>query len=189
MQQKHNRLNLSRYTIGTLVLLIVAAVSATALLQHKRTDAVPPAKPAVGAMVPSDFSFSGLSGWWQGATNRTSMALFHKSDDGCFTSVEYKTGTVDVAAALQKGSASPDGSAGTTPGAVLTVALQTAAGPQQYQLHQYTLSSVGGEQLMGGLELGYVQLAGGYVKIQGHCNTAAELPATIPALQAIKYGK
>jgi hypothetical protein len=40
---------------------------------------------------------------------------------------------------------------------------------------------------MGGLELGYLQLSGGYVQIEGHCDTPDELAATIPALQSVKF--
>jgi hypothetical protein len=37
------------------------------------------------------------------------------------------------------------------------------------------------------LELAYVQLSGGYVKVEGHCNTPDQLSATVPALQSVKY--
>ena len=40
---------------------------------------------------------------------------------------------------------------------------------------------------MQGFELGYLQLSGSYIKIEGHCDTADELPSTLPALQAIKF--
>ena len=185
MQQKHNRLKLGRYALALVLLILVAATSV--VLLHRRTDASPAVKPAVGAAVPSVFSFAGTSGWWQGATNKTSMALFHNSD-GCFTSVQYSTGTVDATAELQKFSVSQAGYGGSsTPGAVLPVALQTNTGSQQYQLHQYTLTGASGEKLMTGLELGYLQLTGGYVKVEGHCDTPDQLPATIPALRSVKF--
>lgn len=190
MKQKHNRFSLNRYMAGIFVLLVVAIASAVVVVRHNRTEAAPPVKPPVGAAVPSMFSFTGATGWWQGATNKMSMALFYNSSD-CFTSVQYKTGTVDVAAELQKGQASQATSSGTsTQSAVLTATLQTNSGPQQYKLHQYSLSYTGsGQKPMEGLELGYIQFPDGYVKVEGHCDTVDELPATIPALQAIKYSK
>ena len=115
------------------------------------------------------------------------MALFHTAD-GCFTSVQYKSGTVDIPTELQKFSASQAGYGGSsTPGAVVASSMQTSAGPQQYQLHPYTLSGATGEKLMTGLELGYVQLSGGYVQVEGHCDTPAQLPATLAPLQAITF--
>jgi hypothetical protein len=40
---------------------------------------------------------------------------------------------------------------------------------------------------MGGQEFGYLQLPHGYLEIWGYCDTAEQLPATIPALKAIKF--
>ena len=183
-KQKHSILN--RYTIGILLLLVAAAISALVVTKHNRTDAAPSLKPGIGAAVPSQFSFAGTIGWWQGATNKTSMALFHNGDS-CFTSVQHINGTADIAAELQKLQVSQAGEGGTaTPGAVLAATLQTKSGPEQYELHQYTLTNPGMD-ILHGLELGYLQLPGSYVKIEGHCDTADELSATIPALQAITF--
>lgn len=157
---------------------------------RNHTDAAPSAKPGVGAAVPSQFSFDGTVGWWQGATNETSMALFHRNtDDGCFVSAQYKTGIVDAAAAIQKtNSALTSSGYSVTPGTTQTLTLQTKVGLQSYELYQSTVTTpTGAQQVEGGQEFGYVQLAGGYIYIEGYCNTAAELPATIPALQAIKF--
>lgn len=176
--------------VGVLVLLVVATGTAMLVGRNSYTDAAPTSKIPVGAAVPSYFLFSGVAGWWQGATNKTSMALFHTPDtDGCFVSVQYYKGTVDAAAELQKLSVEQAGGGTMTPGVILSMTLQTATGSQQYQLHQYALSPDAGEQLMDGLEMGYVQLPDAYVKVEGHCNAPGQLPATIPALQAVKLGK
>lgn len=192
MKQKRKILN--RYTISTLAVLILAAAAYTAfIIKPGSTQAETTAKISSNAPVKSQFSFTGATGWVQGPTNKTSMALFHGDSiaqpaaDGCFASIEHKTGTVDVAAQLQKQQASLASSGGTmTATATPTATVQTASGPQQYDLHQYSLAG-GSEQLMGGLELGYVQLPDGYLVIQGHCNTAAQLATTISALQAYEF--
>ena len=190
MQQKHKHLALNRYTASILVFLIIAAVSFVAVTKYNRTDAVTPAKPAVGAAVKSKFSSTGTAGWWQGASNETSMALFQNSH-ACFTSVEYKTGTMDAAAALQKAQTMLTNDGYTvTPGSVQTMTLQTTSGPQQYELHQSSVTSPSGSnKIEGGQEFGYVQLPGGYVKVEGYCDSADELPATIPALQTVTFDK
>lgn len=186
MKQKHNHL-LNRYTVSSLAFVAVLAITALSIsiLRHNQTEAAPPSKSTTAAV--SQFSFTGATDWWQGATNKTSMALFHNTD-GCFVSAQYKTGNVDIAAELHKLQISQAGDGGTsTPGAVLTVALQTSSGSQQYRLHQYSLSPANGEKLMEGLELGYLQLPNGYVQIEGHCDTPDQLSATIPALRAIEF--
>jgi len=189
MKQKQNYLTLNRYTTSALVLLVFAAASAVVMLHNNKTEAAPSVKPGVGAAVPSKFSTTGTQGWWQGATNKTSMALFHGHD--CFTSVEYKTGKVDVAAELQKQQDLMT-SAGypVTLGSTQTLTLQTAIGSEQYDLHQLNvMTPVGTQALKAGQEFGYVQLANGYVKVMAYCDTSDQLPATIPALQSIKFNE
>ena len=194
MKQKYNYKIINRYSISGLAILVIAAAAFTVfIIKPGSTDAASSTKTAAVKPATPDFSFTGAAGWVQGPTNKTSMALFHGSSiaqpaaDGCFTSIEHKTGTVDVAAQLHKQQASLASSGATmmalsTP----TTTIQTTAGPQRYQLHQYRLTG-GSTQLMGGLELGYVQLSDGYLVMQGHCNTADQLAVTIPALQAYRF--
>lgn len=186
MKQKHFKLKLNRYTICVSILLVVASAFVVYKIMHNRAETAA-AKPPVGAAVKSMFSFTGATGWWQGATNETSMAVFHKYD--CFTSVEYKTGTVDIDAELEKVQNSvASGDYTVIPGSTQTLMLQTKLGPQKYELHQ---SSVvipqGAMPVKAGQEFGYLQLSDGYIKIMGYCDTPDQLPATIPALQAIKF--
>ena len=189
MQQKHYHFKLNRYTTGTLVLLIIAVVSAVLVIQLNRTDAAPAVKPAIGAAVPSQFSFNGAIDWRQGPTNKTSMALFHNISDSCFTSAEHYLGTVDVGTELQKSQTSLMSQGYTvTPGSTQTLTIQTNTGPQKYELQQSSVTTpAGASKILGGNELGYLQLTNGYLKIYGNCETAEELSATIPALQAIKF--
>lgn len=179
-----------RYIATVLVLLAVGAVTATGafVLHNNRTQAAVAKKQPVGAAVPSKFSTAGVSGWWQGATRETDMALF-ENNHHCFTSVQYNKGTVDIAAGLKKATTSQPGLEFTaTASPVLQLILQTNDGPQRYDLHQYTLAMPGSsEPLMHGLELGYVQLNGFYIKLEGHCNEPDQLADTLPALQSIKF--
>jgi hypothetical protein len=189
MQQKRKLVGLNRYSLSALALVAILVITfGMIVLGRSHTDATPSIKPGVGAAVPSQFSFTGSIGWWQGATNETSMALFHNAHD-CFVSAQHKTGTVNVATELQKTQASLTGSGYTvTPGSTQSIVMQTKTGPQSYELYQSTVTTpAGANAVEGGQEFGYLQLSDGYLFVEGYCDTAAELPATIPALQAIKF--
>lgn len=191
MKQKRHHKLFNRYTMGALVLLVVAAASVVVVTNRNRTDATPSVKPGVGAAIPSQFSFSGTTDWWQGATNKTSMALFHSLHDSCFVSVQHKTGSIDAdKAKLQKSDADLTSSGHTiTPGATLAATLQTNTGQQSYQLQQSSVTSpTGASKVLGGQEFGYLPLSNGdYLYVEGYCDTPAELAATLPALQAVKF--
>lgn len=184
--QRHNVVN--RYTVSTLIVLILA-VLAFVVLSTRDNSVASSAPQEVSSTKPTEsmFSFIGASGWRQGPTNETSMALFHGHD--CFTSVEYKIGTVDVTAELDKIQSnlkSMDYVSEST--ATLTTTLRFGAGQEQYQLHQYSVTGTGSAgPVKGGQEFGYLQLTNGYLKIEGYCDTVGQLPVTIPALQAIIY--
>jgi len=188
MKQKHKRHVLNRYTVSLLIIIIAGACAAV-VFKHNTTDAAPKSKVTPPASIPSQFSFTGTPDWWQGATNKTSMALFHKVQDGCFTSVQHKAGTVDIAAALHKRQDSLAGDGYTvTPGKTLTLTVQTPTGLLHYPLYQSSVTTpTGASKVMGGQEFGYLQLSKGYLEVWGYCNTAAQLPATLSALQAIKF--
>jgi hypothetical protein len=180
-------------TVSTLLVVAVAAASLITVTQHKHTAAAPSAKPGIGAAVKSKFSSTGAEGWWQGATNKTSMALFQSTHD-CFVSAEYKVGTVNAAGELQKtqSNMTKDGYVVSSV-STQSLTLQTTSGTRQYELQEsnvVTPTNMGTQnKVQGGQEFGYVQLSNGYVKIMGYCNTANELPATIPALQSIKFNE
>lgn len=189
MEQKHDRKAVNRYTVGISALLVIAIAAVTLLmLKHSFVQAEPSTKQPVGAAVPSQFSFGGADGWWQGATNRTSMAVFHRTD-GCFVSAEYKLGAVNAVAEVQKTNATLSSQGYTVlPVGTQTLMLQTSDGPQKYSLEQSSVTSPSGSsKVMGGQEFGYLQLTDGYLKIMGYCDTAAQLPATIAPLQAINF--
>lgn len=188
MKQEHNRKMLNGYAAGALACLIVAAVVGVGfVVVHGAAEAAPTPKLSVAATT-SQFSFSGAAGWRQGPANKTSMALF-SNDHSCFTSVEYESGAVNVASELQKNrdDVARIGGASTLVGSVAAT-LRTRAGQQKYTLYQYDESDTDSTvKLLGGLGLGYVRLSDGYLKIQAHCNTVDELPATLSALQAIRF--
>jgi hypothetical protein len=141
------------------------------------------------------FSFSGASNWRQGPTNETSMALFSKArPDGtsaCFTSAEFKHGVVNANTEIEK----LQNDLGTTGGNISLLSttpgvLHTKNGDKSYELHQYKIEGgSGSKDAMQGLELGYVQLQDGYVKLAGHCETTDDLADVTPALQAYRLNK
>lgn len=184
----------SRFQIITVasILMIVASVGIGALFMTKNeTEASPSSTSATGRPGESSeslFSFTGSGDWWQGATNKTSMALFEK-EKGCFTSVEYKAGTVDVAAELVKEQDALSSDSYTiTPIGTQLVTMQTQEEPHQYELHQYEITThPGGLKVKGGQEFGYIQLSDAHVKVMGYCDEAADLNHASAALRAIEY--
>jgi len=183
---KPGRFRLNRYAIAALFIVLALATTFVIIkARHSTSDAA--AKSSPPTTTTFDFSFTGASGWRKGPANLTSLALFH--GDGCFVSAEHKTGTVDIAAELQKYQDTLTGSGHTVvPIATQQLLLQTSATPQSYELHQFSAAgSANDSKTMGGNELGYVQLSNGYVKFEGYCDTPVQLAATIPALQAIKF--
>lgn len=179
---------LNKFVVSGGILVIVTALTVGGLtFWHSKADAAQPTK---NTPVVSDFAFTGAPDWTKGPSNATSMALFHSGTDGCFVSAEYKTGTVDVASALQKDAVAPDGYTSVSL-PTQTVTIKTDEGTKSYQLYAYDETSTSGVsgQLMQGLELGYLQLTGGYIKFDGHCNTADELGSTPAAFEAYVFAK
>ncbi len=147
------------------------------------------------APLASMFDFTGSGGWRQGPSNESSMALFSPAaSDGtsaCFTSIEYYGGEIDINAEIEKDEQQiKAGGNSITPLGIQSMIIRTPAGEQQYELHQLKITSSGSaSSIMGGHEIGFVQLQKGYLKIYGNCNTAEQLPSTIPALKAYKLNK
>lgn len=189
MTQKHSIFSFNRYAISFLGLpVVLVAILGVIVALRAQTEAAPAAKPNVAAAVTSQFTFTGATGWTQGATNKTSKALFHKYD--CFTSVEHDTGTIEAdQAKFQKTEANLTGNGYVvTQGATVAATMQTNSGERAYQVQQSSVTTpAGASKIEGGQEFGYVQLPGGYLKISGYCDTADELSSTIPALSAIKF--
>lgn len=179
----------TRYTIVSLASLVVVFAIAVFAFQHKNTDAAPSTKPSVGAAVPSQFAFAGAIGWWQGATNKTSVAVFHNTQD-CFVSVQHNTGTIEAEQAKVQSASNTLINQGysVTPINKLTLAFRTNEGVKQYQLDQSSVASQpGASKVEGGQEFAYLPLANGHIYIEGYCDTPAELSATIPVLQAFNF--
>lgn len=187
MNQKNKHTMINRYTLGISAILIGAVVTYGVLsFKNSTTEAASP-KSDTTQSTESYFSFTGTDGWRQGPTNKTSMALFHGHD--CFVAVEYKDGTVDVTAEIDRIQAGLVKMGYTSlAGAVLTVPSQSSEGHQQYRLHQYSVAGSGSTgQIKGGQEFGYLQFQDGYVEVEGYCDTADQLPTTLPALKAVKF--
>lgn len=174
-------------------LIIIVAVAALIIIRPREATA-PTATHKAPSGLPQktpgrpQFSFMAgkAPGWRQGATDKVSMALFHQYD--CFTSVEHKSGRVSIAAELKQIRTGLTASGYlVTPNKRQTLTLQTNAGGKQYELYQSAVMTPAGlSKVKGGQEFGYVQLANSYIKVMGYCDTASQLPSTIPALQAIR---
>jgi hypothetical protein len=180
------------------VLLIIAVLAATfiAIIVYRDDTAASSssAKPDANVSKQPLFSFDTKKapGWWQGATNDTSMAVFDKNQvHECFVSAEYKKGTVNADAEINKINTELTQSGGGYTVTALgsqAIELQTSSEPLQYELLQSSVSTpAGAEKLKGGQEFGFVQLSGGYIKIMGYCDTPEQLPNTIESLQAIRF--
>lgn len=183
---------INRYSVSVLIVIFIA-VAATIYFLVPNGEADASQSPATTSQLPQKtpgnprFSFMGASGWRQGPTDKVSMALFNDGD--CFTTVETKTGSVNIDHQLKKSQATlAKMGYGSTPIGVLNMKLQTNAGSHTYQLHQYKASGAPGDRaIKGGQELGYLNLKNSYIKVTANCDSTDELPATIPALQAIKF--
>lgn len=181
---KHLHNTALTYGLGALTtLVIIAVIVIAAVFDMNRTS-------PIASTSRSMFTFTEAPLWAQGPTGRKSMTLFHDSH-ACFILINYKPGHVSVADNLRKVHKNlvHDGYTVTT-GSIKTLAIQTSAGKRSFKLHQLSVSANSGSQKMkvaGGQELGFIQLHKGYIKIEGYCDSAAQLPATIPALQAIQF--
>jgi hypothetical protein len=185
--------------IALLITVLVVAILASAGWFELR-----PKTPVVDAATASEahdpnaapmFAFTGATDWTTGPHDATSMGLFGKKDSQgmspCFAAVNYEPGVVNIAAELKKFQSTAG--EGHTIAAVGTKAMtmKTPDGVKQYQLHQFHTSNPASatsamERAMEGNDLGYLQLTNGYVKIVGNCETMAQLPTVIPALQALE---
>lgn len=184
-QQKHLKSKLT-VTVLISVALIVGALIAFFLLRPDPSLSAQTTEPQ------SKFSFTGAEGWFQGATNETSMAVFNTNDTmSCFVSVEYKVGTVDIQeeVLLLESAASKRG-AGYQVVFMDSVdmTLKTSTGPLSYSLNQSQVTtSEGADKLKAGQEFGIINLDSHHIKVMGYCDEPSELEATLPALRAIQF--
>jgi len=184
MTAKHKHRFINRYILSILAIILIAAATYAGLVAwRKYTEA---AKPPIKAAAAPEFAFAGTEGWRQGPTNHDSMALFHDEDDGCFVSVQHKTGTIAADKAKRQ---KANESLTIKPGKTQQLIVQTPAGKQHYDLQQSTIVNPDNttNPLMGGLETGYLQQGSGFLFFEGHCNKSSQLQSTIPALEAIVF--
>ncbi len=195
MKHKNNRRIFNRYTTGLFALVIIAAAAAIFITKHNAVDAAPTAKPAAPKAVVSEFTFTGATDWYQGPTRKGDMALFHKIQDSCFVSIQHITGTTIAADQAKKhkfdATLAAEGHIVTQIG-TQNMTIKTNTGIKQYQLQQTSVSNPAdassSAKLDGGTEEGYLPLPNNdFIYVEGNCETASELTATIPALQAITF--
>lgn len=181
-----------KYLFGSLIFVFVAAfgIASVALFTGRdRADAIADEAQEQSSVVSSRFSFTGVENWTKGPSNETSLAAFHEGSDNCFVSAEYITGSLDESSALQK-VIEPFTTTGyaVTPQSDVTMYTLVDGKQQEYQLHQYTVKATSSTPAVKeGNEFGFISVKNGYIKVEGHCDTSAELPVTVPALQAIEF--
>lgn len=177
-----------KLVVALLILVPIIIVSVIWIIVRVNTPA--PAQ-TESPQEKSRFAFTGLAGWRQGPSNETSMVLFSPASANgtsvCFTSAEFIIGMVDIPTDVQKNKDLMASSGlGVAAIGAPTLTLSTNEGSKQYQLHQFHITSPTPGQVMGGNAIGYVQLSDGFIKIVANCNTAEQLPMTIPALEAYR---
>lgn len=179
--------------IALLVGLILACGALAGVLTWNRpTDAAPsPTVSQADLKANSIFHLASVDGWWQGATNHTSMAAYQNEDHNCFVSAAYfpEAQLANREAKRQKATESlaTEGHKINKLGSK-TMELSSTSGPIKYNLDQQSISSpTGSTQVKGGQEFGFIDLADGQIEIEGYCDSAEQLPLTIPALDAINF--
>ncbi len=172
-----------------LLVTITAIIIGGIFFLHRQINSLANNQPS-NPTVSSVFSFDETEGWWRGATDETTMAIFDSNDThACFISAEYIKSKIDVAADLVKAQRelARNGNYTMNELGTKTLALQTPSGTQSYELHQFSITTPNGaEMVKEGQETGYIQLAKGYVKLSGYCDLSSQLEGTITALKAIR---
>lgn len=171
-------------------LLIIAGIGGLRLIQAD-SEAIPIAQKKSDA--PSSmFEFTGAEGWRKGPNNATSMVLFNSNNPAekspCFTSAEYRRGTIDIDAEINKDrQILIDDGYDVTPLDTEVLRIMTSAGPKEYELHQSKIASPEGlSKIQEGKAIGYLPLQEGYLKTYSICEKSEDLPRTFTALEAIK---
>jgi len=173
------------YVLIGLVFVLNLGVGSYFAFKPKLQPVKPAPPPHVYDKTRSRFSAKPVDGWWQGATNHTSMVLFKNSKE-CFVSAQFKKGALDQTKELADMTA---GGIQSTPGAAEKATLTTVPnGPQTYTLQHYTLNgSADGQTVMHGIAIGFLEVKEGYIKMDAHCDESAQMPAALAAVNAIQY--
>lgn len=175
--------------ITSLVAVIVAVGLGGFYLSDSKTSARAESKLSEKSHI---FEFAGAQGWWQGATNHNSMALFDSNEKReCFVSSEFKQGIVNVSSEYTRREAEVKGvdsgytisQASTSQGQI-----NTLSGTKQYTINNYSITG-GVQPTKRGFSLGYIQLADGYVQTLSWCDEPSQLHNTLPAINAVKINK
>ncbi|HET6622481.1 MAG TPA: hypothetical protein VFG56_00935 [Candidatus Saccharimonadales bacterium] len=179
-----------RYTVIILALLaIIATVFAVVVTERGGGEAASSAAPESSETHEPRFLFGGATGWRKGPSNETSLALFGPNHD-CFASVQYKDGSIAADKAERQKTDKYFSDRGYVATTIDTapMTMRTTDGQQNYELHQSAVATpAGADKVKGGQEFGYLQLSSDhYLFVEGYCDTAEQLPTTIPALKAIK---
>lgn len=108
----------------------------------------------------------------------------------CFAMYGYKTGAIDVDAALQEKQDKVtfgDKTAKLQSLGIKEIHINALAKDTPYELHMYDLQGAASRQAMRGLAFGFLPLSDGYIEISVNCNTKDGLPKILPAIPAVEF--
>ena len=196
--------------IAIAIMLLVVAVSIFVLLSTPFGNNI---KKAIGIASPvPTFAFdkSVAGGWWAADNYNSkenvtddykggepkeklpvaSRIIFQSKDttvDSCFVMYSYYDYVVDTEALLKE---KENYSANTTKVTLNKLnseelSIHTPEGVKSYQLHHYSISGPGSEQMQRGMSLGYVKLSGGYIAINGICPEGDQMGKALDGMKGI----
>lgn len=140
------------------------------------------------------FDPSRAPGWWQGATNETSMVVFGEGEaHGCFVSLERREGSMSIGTEMDRirQEVESGGQHQFIQAGSRDFILDTLSGVKQYslQLSNTTISEYA-EPIKAGQAFGFVPIdEEHYVQVKGICDTYEQLEYIDPALQAFSLNR
>ena len=109
-----------------------------------------------------------------------------KPEGNCFVQYSYwANSSKDVNQALKASEDSGNKNLTLIPAGVVQSSMKVSSKDVKYQLHQYDLVGMPGEQMSRGQQLAYFKAGTGYVEIRGYCLTVEELSITAPVFSAV----
>ncbi len=176
--------------VVAIVTVVIGATIGVVILTHKyslHSRSSKDNKSQQAAALPSPFSADPPQGWRTGPSNDTSIALFGP-DNVCFVSMEYRRGAVDVPSELAKVQADSRALGGeSVKQSISKMSMNINGVEKQYDLNLFKQSGAQALRIMGGLAVGYVQLADGHITAKSNCNDFDKLTTTFDTLKSMKF--
>ena len=179
--------------VGILVLIIGAGVT------YMVTSKAAPKEESKTATF--EFNSAEAPGWCAGAniypdaaikTPQTTVSRViaqgtaEKPEGSCFVQYSYwASNSKDVNQALKASEDSGNKNLTLVPAGVVQSSMKVSSKDVKYQLHQYNLVGMPGEQMSRGQQLAYFKAGTGYIEIRGYCLSVEELSITAPVFSAV----